>query len=95
MLVISLYHPYFLLFDLFLIVVGGYLIGYQLFKRGFVRSYAESESKFAVLAWLERRAGRKNPHGKERTELRSIRSVKNICEHGAVSFMLFFASMPA
>jgi len=59
MLVISLYHPYFLLFDLFLIVAGGYLIGYQLFKRGFVRSYAESESKFAVLAWLERRAGRK------------------------------------
>ncbi len=64
MFVIALYHPYFIYFNIFLVLIAGYLIGYFLFKRGFAPSYAESESKYKILHWLQdvarrRAAGKK------------------------------------
>lgn len=59
MAVISLYHPYFIYYNLALILVGGYFIGYTLFKKGFLPSFAESDSKYRMLAWLQGNIGRK------------------------------------
>jgi len=59
MLVISLYHPYFIILNLIILVVGGYLAGYFLLKRGFPVSYDESDSKYQLLAWLQANAQRK------------------------------------
>lgn len=59
MAVISLYHPYFIYYNLVLILVGGYFIGYTLFKKGFLPSFAESDSKYRMLAWLQGNIGRK------------------------------------
>lgn len=59
MIVVSLYHPYFIYFNLFVIFCGVYLIGYLLFKRGFAPSFAESDSKYKMLVWLQENIGRK------------------------------------
>lgn len=59
MIVIALYHSYFLYFDMFIFVTAGYGVGILLFARGFQKSAAESNSKFALLAWLQKTISRK------------------------------------
>lgn len=59
MVVIALYHPYFLYFNLLVILVAGYLAGHLLLRRGFAPSYEESDSKFRLLAWLQAAASKK------------------------------------
>lgn len=54
MVVIVLYHPYFIFLDLLIIAVAGYLVGYVLFKSGLPLSYEESDSKYRLLAWLQK-----------------------------------------
>jgi membrane fusion protein, adhesin transport system len=53
MVVISVYHPYFLYFNLILIFVAGYVAAYRYFRRGLPLSYEESDSKYAVFSWLQ------------------------------------------
>jgi hypothetical protein len=79
MLVISLYHPYFIYYNIVLILVGGYFIGYTLFKKGFLPSFAESDSKYRMLAWLQGNIARKKPSeedaeslGRDYLEKRSV-----------------------
>ena len=59
MVVIALYHPYFLYFNLLVLLVAGYLAGHLLLQRGFSPSYEESDSKFRFLAWLQSAAASK------------------------------------
>ncbi|AFM10927.1 biotin/lipoyl-binding protein [Turneriella parva] len=59
MFVIALYHPYFIYFNIFLVLTAGYVVGYFLFKRGFAPSYAESDSKYRILQWLQESATKK------------------------------------
>jgi membrane fusion protein, adhesin transport system len=53
MVVIAVYHPYFIYFNIFLVLAAGYVVGYFLFKRGFGPSYAESDSKYRFLQRLQ------------------------------------------
>lgn len=69
MVVISLYHPYFIYFNLFLLFFGGYIIGYHLFIRGFDPSFAESDSKYRMFAWLQDNLTRKKPTADASVEL--------------------------
>lgn len=59
MVVIALYHSYFLYFDFLIILVAGYAVGYVMVSKGFVKSYEESNSKFKLLTWLQKRVTQK------------------------------------
>lgn len=58
MLVVSLYHPYFILVNLIMLVTAGVIGAYYFTRKGLPLSYAESNSKYSLLNWLQQR--RKN-----------------------------------
>jgi adhesin transport system membrane fusion protein len=68
MFVIALYHPYFIYFNIFLILTAGYFAGYFLAKRGFGPSYAESDSKYRILHWLQETAVKKGTNARKAEE---------------------------
>lgn len=53
MIVIALYHPYFIFFDIIVLVIGGYLGAYHYMRLGFPVSYSESDSKYRLFARLQ------------------------------------------
>lgn len=62
MVVVSLYHPYFILVNLIILFVAGYIGGYYFTRRGLPLSYSESNSKYNLLKWLQKNkpGGRKS-----------------------------------
>lgn len=57
MIVIPIYHPYFFLVDLVLLVAGGYVAGYLFSRKALPLSFAESDSKYRILAKLQEYMG--------------------------------------
>ncbi len=53
MVVIALYHPYFIIFDVIILLIGGYLGAYHFMRRGLPVSYGESDSKYRLFARLQ------------------------------------------
>lgn len=54
MLVVSLYHPYFILVNLIILVSAGLVGAYYFTRKGLPASYAESNSKYNLLKWLQK-----------------------------------------
>lgn len=53
MLVVSLYHPYFMLVNILILAIGGFLGAYYFTRKGLPLSFAESDSKYKLLNWLQ------------------------------------------
>jgi len=73
MVVIALYHPYFILLDLVLLCMAGVLAGYHYTRSGLPISYEESDSKYKILAWLQIPAGKRKNKSSEQ-EIRYLKS---------------------
>lgn len=52
LILLSFYHPFFIIFSV-LIIVLGFIIGYYIFQRGLKSSIIESKYKYKVAFWLE------------------------------------------
>ncbi|MBX3721945.1 MAG: HlyD family efflux transporter periplasmic adaptor subunit [Turneriella sp.] len=67
MLVVSLYHPYFILVNLIILVAAGFIGAYYFTRKGLPASYAESNSKYNLLRWLQntKHNPRKSPPASE------------------------------
>lgn len=53
MVVVSLYHPYFILINIIVLVLAGFVAAYYFTRAGLPLSYAESNSKYNILKWLQ------------------------------------------
>lgn len=53
LIIVAVYHPLFLLFDLLVIIVGGLIIGYYMAKPAARTKILESDAKFKTAAWLQ------------------------------------------
>jgi membrane fusion protein, adhesin transport system len=73
MVVITLYHPYFIFLDLLILLVGVYFAAYYLTRRGLPVSYEESNSKYRILRELQQRVLRpKRKNIKEEQEFNQL-----------------------